>query len=170
MVTIETAAKRFADEHKALCDLVGQLNEGLEALKRQALPAIKRAVARTAERQAELSGLVDQGRHLFVRPRTVIFHGIKVGLEKGKGKIEWDDEERVIKLIRKHLPEQAEGLIKTEEYVSKGALKGLTVAELKLIGCTVEETDDQVVIRPTDSDVDKVVRAMLKEAGEVEGA
>ena len=38
------------------------------------------------------------------------------------------------------------------------------IADLKRIGCTIEETGDVVVIKPTDSDVDKIVSALLADA------
>jgi hypothetical protein len=164
--TIEGAAKGYAAERGDLAEMVRELTEEIEGLKRAALPRIKRAVGRTAERHSDLKGLLERAPWLFVKPRTVIFHGIKVGFEKGKGKIEFEDEQRVIKLIRSKLPEQAEGLIGTDEYVRKSGLKGLSVAELKAIGCTVEESGDQVVIKAADGDVDKVVNALLKEATE----
>ncbi len=165
---IETLARDYAGERQKLVGLVTGLNRRLEAVKREALPEIKRAVGKTAGRESELRGAIDGARELFVEPRTVIFHGIKVGLEKGRGKIEVDDEAHTIRLIRKGLPEQADALIKTEEHVLKSALKWLTVAQLKAIGCTVEESGDQVVIRAADREVDKIVSALLRSAVEEE--
>ena len=139
LAEIETLTKEFSDARQALADIVGDLNLKIECIKRDALPRIKRAVNRTAERQATLAAAVDESRELFVKPRTVIFHGVKVGVEKGKGKIEIEDEDRTMKLIRKHLPDQVDALIKTDPHVSKAALKTLTVAELKaaLPSCTI---------------------------------
>jgi hypothetical protein len=37
---------------------------------------------------------------------------------------------------------------------------------LKKLGCTVRDTGDEVVIKPVDGDVDKIVRALLKDATE----
>ena len=42
------------------------------------------------------------------------------------------------------------------------------MAELKRIGVTVEETGDQIVIKPTDSEVDKLVNALLADAERIE--
>lgn len=167
---LETLTKKYAEARLVLSDLVGALNVKIDALKREAMPELKRAVAKTADRYAELAAGIDTSRELFVKPRTYVWHGVKIGVEKGKGKIELEDEDRTMKLIRKHLAEQADVLIKHEEYVSKSALKNLTVAELKSIGCTVEETDDQVVIRATDREVDKLVNALLKSAIDEETA
>ena len=49
LATIEAAAKKHADNRDALKQIVQALNDQIAALKRVALPDIKRAVARAAE-------------------------------------------------------------------------------------------------------------------------
>lgn len=165
LVTVEVAAKRYAEERDELGRLVRALEDQVEAIKRSCMAGIKRAVARTAERKSELKGIVENAHHLFTRPRTAVFHGIKVGFQKGKGGIDWDDDGQVVALIEKHFPRsQAELLIKTIKKPIAGALADLDVAELRKIGCRVEDTGDQVVIRAADSEVEKVVEALLRDS------
>ncbi len=166
---IETAARKFAAARQELSDLVGELNEKIEALKRQRLTDIKRAVAKAAEHHTKVHDLVEGAPELFKKPRTLVLHGIKVGFQKGKGGISFSDPERVCELIRKHLAEQADTLIRKVESPNKEALGLLPVADLKRIGCNVTEADDQVVIKATDSDVDKIVTALLANATEEQG-
>jgi hypothetical protein len=167
LATVEGMTKRYSEEREELARLVRALNDDLERIKKSAMAGIKRAVNKTAERQAELWTVVNGARHLFVKPRTVIFHGIKVGLQKGKGGIDWDEDETVAALIEKHFPKaQAELLIKTTKKPIAKALGGLDVADLKRIGCRVEDTGDVIVISAADSEVEKVVNALLKDAGE----
>lgn len=166
MLGIEVATKRYAAERENLAAIVDRVQQDLEGIRKEALPGIKRAVAKTAAARAELAGLIEGAPELFEKPRTVVFYGVKVGLQKGKGLIEFEDEERVIRLIRSKLPERAESLVGSESFVRKGLLKELSVAELKLIGCTVEETADQVVIRAVDGEVEKVVQTLLAEKAE----
>lgn len=166
MNDIQARTKAFADARSKLAELVTVLNDGLEQLKRDSLPGIRRAIERAAEKHAELKALLDDSADLFVKPRTVVLHGVKVGFEKGKGRIEFEDAAQVIKLIRRHLPDQADVLIATKELPVKTALAQLSVKELKAIGCTVDDAGDVVVIRPVDSDVDKLVTALLKGATE----
>uniref|UniRef100_UPI00248EC44C hypothetical protein n=1 Tax=Thalassobaculum salexigens TaxID=455360 RepID=UPI00248EC44C len=73
---------------------------------------------------------------------------------------------KVVELIIKHLPEQTESLIKVTETPVKSALANLPTADLKRIGVTVTQTGDQVYIAPTDSEIDKLVDALVKEAAE----
>ena len=119
-----------------------------------------------ATAQDKLYSSIKGNPELFMKPRTLVIQGIKVGMAKGKGKICIDDPAMAIKLIRKHFPEQADVLIKTEEKPVAKAIGQLTVPELKRIGVTVEEAGDQVVIKPTDSEVDKLISALIADATE----
>lgn len=166
LAEIERKTKTYADARARLAALVEALNDTIEALKRDSLPDIKRALGVAAQHENELRSLLQEAPELFVRPRTVIFHGIKVGYAKGKGGIVWEDEARVVALIHKHFAEQAETLIRTKETPVKDALAQLTVADLRRLGCSVEEAGDQVVIRATDSAVDKLVARLIQEATE----
>ena len=165
LATIELAAKRFAADREELSTCVQQLNNSIEALKRHTLPMLKRRLNTAAESEAALTALVDQSRQLFIQPRTVIFHGIKVGIQKGRGGITWDDESKVLDLIARHFTAaEADLLIKTTRKPIKAALEDLDIATLKKIGCRIEDTGDQILIKPADSQVDKLVNSLLKDA------
>jgi hypothetical protein len=170
LADIERQCKLHAERRTRLAEMVAALNDGIAALKKDHLPGIKRALARAAESQAELQALIESAPDLFVKPKTVIFHGIKVGYLKGKGTIEIADKARTVALIRRYLPEQADTLIRTVEEPHKPALALLSVADLRRVGCTVVETGEAVVIKAVDSEVDKMVDALLKDAVDAEGA
>lgn len=165
---IEKLTKEYADARDSLSTTVRTLEEKIEALKRQYLPGIKRQVGIAAARRLDLKNAIEDGKNLFTRPRTVILHGIKVGLQKGKGKIEFDktEMERIVKLIEKHFPERVDDLVQTKKTPIKKALDKLTAAELKRLGIEVEDTGDTVVIKPTDSQIEKLVDRLLKEKDE----
>ena len=65
--------------------------------------------------------------------------------------------------------DQVDTLIKTEESPVKSALLNLSTADLKKIGCTVTDTGDKVLVKSTDSDIDKFVDALLEEPNETRG-
>jgi hypothetical protein len=164
-LTTDTA--RYAESRSALCKIVNKLNADIEELKRQAMPTIKRLVAATAEREAVLRNCINENRNDFSNPRTVVINGIRIGFRKGSGGISWDDDAQVVKRIRGLFEdEQAELLIKTTETPIRKAITELDAATLKRLGCRVEDTGDVVVIKPADSDVDKIVNALLKGATE----
>lgn len=164
LTEIETLTRAYADARALLAERVQALQEEIEAARRRRLRGIKEAVARAADAHAALKAAIESAPELFQRPRTVTIAGIKVGYQKGRGEIVWEDAAQVVRLIRRHLPEQADSLIKVVETPIKSALAQLSVAELKRIGVTVIETGDQVLIKPTDGEIDKLVDALLREA------
>lgn len=168
LTDIEQRVKAFSEARAKVASIVTILNDGIEALKRDNMPDLKKAIARAAEKHDNLKVLIDANPALFKKPRTVVMHGVKVGFAKGKGGIKFDNAEQVVKLIKKHMPEQAEVLIITKETPAKDALSQLNAVELKKIGCSVVDAGDAVVIKPTDSDVDKLVDTLLKGATEGE--
>ena len=164
---IETLTKSFADARSELSEVVGALNEEIERAQRKRLAMIKTLVGRCAEKQEALKAAIAAEPDLFVKPRTYIFHGVKVGLTKGKGGIEWEDDEQLVRLIEKKFKGQEDllaMLIKTTKKPLAKGLEQLDVGDLKQLGCTVEGTGDVVVIKPVDSAVDKIVKALLKDA------
>lgn len=163
---IDKKTQQYADARDRLSEIVAGLNEGIEALKRAHMAEIKRALAKVAEHHDGLKALIEDAPELFVKPRSITVHGTKVGYQKGKGGIEFGNAEQVVRLIRKHLPEQAETLIKTTEAPVKAGLTQLSVTDLKRIGCTVVDADDEVIIKPADSEVDKLVNRLIAEATE----
>ena len=122
MKEIEASTKVYAEARTKLAEVVTTLQDGLEALKKDNLPRIRRQVQRLAELEAQLKALIDQAPDLFVKPKTVVLHGVKVGFEKGKGAILFDDEDKVVQLIEKRLPDLVEQLVKTTKKPLKGCL------------------------------------------------
>ncbi|PKN71221.1 MAG: hypothetical protein CVU54_02020 [Deltaproteobacteria bacterium HGW-Deltaproteobacteria-12] len=163
LIDIEKLTKTFADARQLLADRVRGLEEELQTIKRRRMPGIRSAVNTVMEHHVELKAAVEESSSLFIRPKTIILHGVKVGFQKAKGKLSWNDDAQVVRLIKKHFPDQEDILIKKTEKPSKDALMNLPAADLKKIGVTVNETGDQVVIKSTDSEIDKFVDALLKE-------
>src|SRR4051794_29158595 len=96
---IETSARKLREARDQVAEIVAALDREITALQADAARRIKSAVNKTADRHAELTNLIDTNRHLFEKPRTHTFHGVTCGISKGKGSIEFDDEEQVIKNI-----------------------------------------------------------------------
>lgn len=161
---IESAARHCSHRREALKSLVKAINDSVERIYRERGPELKRLVLSAAQAQAELKLLVAEHPGEFEKPRTQVFHNIKVGYRKGIGGIAWEDDDDVIRLIKKHFPELEDVLIHTEETPIKKALQELPAVDLKKLGVTVEETGDVVVVKPVDTAVDKTIKALLKSA------
>ena len=171
LADIETLAQTFGTRHARICDVLGDLESEQAALLKKYLPRIRAAVADAAAAKLALHTAIAGSPALFEKPRTQIFHGVKVGFRKGSGGIDWDDDQAVVERIEKLFTKpQAELLIKTTKKPIAKALEDLDVADLKRLGCRVESTGDVVEIKPTDSEIEKTVAALLKDAVEVEVA
>lgn len=163
LAEIERLCKAYSLARAALKEKVEALNDEIERLKRQRLPQIRKAVELAAEKQRELTTAVEGSKELFEKPKTQIFHSIEVGFRKGKGQLVWEDEDQLIKLIHKYYPDEWENYIKVVEKPLKTALSQLSVQELKKLGITVIETGDEVVVKATDTEIDRLVNALLKD-------
>jgi|CXWL01.1.fsa_nt_gi arsenate reductase-like glutaredoxin family protein len=168
MELLERLCRTYDEMRGILSTKVDALEVEMDALKRAKLPGIKKALGRAAEAEATLRAAIAESPELFAKPRTVIFHGVKIGYQKGKGKLEWEDDAVLLAKIKKLMGSQVDQLINTKETPSKQGLNTLDVAELRRLGVTVEETGDVVVCKPVDSAVEKLVNALLKDAVDVE--
>ncbi len=163
---ITRAARHFADARRDLAALVDATNRRMRLIYENNLDEIRALLARATDARCALESLIVAAPDFFAQPRTILVHGIKIGLRKGKGGLEWDDEDQVVRLIKKLLPEQADVLIRTTERPIKTALAELPASDLKRLGISVEETGDVPVIQPADSAVDKVVKTFFQTAAE----
>lgn len=161
MARIERLSGCYARQRAELAERLQALEEEITQAKRRRMRGIKGALARTQDAQDTLRRAIAAHPELFRRPKTLTVHGVRVGLMKAKGKIAWEDPAQVVRLIRKHLPEQVETLIQVRENPARGALAQLSAAELKRIGCTVADTGEQPLIKPQDGEVDKLVDRLL---------
>lgn len=167
---LNARALALSNARLQLGQLVQALNAGIEALKANEMPAIRAAIDQATAAWAALEAGVQGSPELFVKPRTVAAHGVTFGIQKSKGVINIPDADKTVALIRKHLPEKADVLITTKEVPVKKAVEQLTAADLKRIGVQVTEGQDTVVIRPAPSDVDKLVKALVKAEVETDAA
>ncbi len=169
--SMELLAGQYADSHAMLAESVERLNAEIEEFKRRRLPQIRRHVRATAGCRDKLRAAIESAPALFSRPRTRVLAGVKVGYAKQRGKVMIDDEAAVIGRIRKLLPAaQAQLLVRVRESVHKPAVYDLVAADLKRLGIRIADDEDVVVIRSTDSDVDKLVEALLIEAERLDNA
>lgn len=161
MQDIERRAKEYAEARARLKDRVDALEAEIAKLRREHITGIKRAAEAASRHREALAAAVDESRGLFEKPRTTVMHGIRVGVMKDKGQLDWDDDARVVALIRRHLSDRFDTLVKVTEKPVKSALQQLSAAELQRIGVRVVETGDAVYVKPADSEIDKLVDKLL---------
>jgi hypothetical protein len=169
LADIEQLTSDYARLRADLAALVGELHDGIAQLKRRAMPAISHAAAEAGSAGNALREALTAAPHLFARPRTRVIAGIKIGYQKQRGQVVIDDEAATIRRMREQFPpEQCELLIRIRESVHKPAVYDLTAGDLKRVSIRIEDDSDTVVIRPIDSDIDRIVDALLAEAVGVE--
>lgn len=166
MHEIEVKTKTYADARTELATYVQALEDEIRAVKRRYLQGIKRRVATAKAAREELRELIGENQALFVKPRTALFHGIRVGFEKGKGVIEIADVARFVERVREHLRAKFDVLVKTTYKPVKKAIANLPADDLKKLGVKVTGTSDEVVIHDATGEVDKLVEALLQDEPE----
>ena len=159
---IDQFTEQYAAARSALADAKTAVEDELLAVKRKHMSRLRKLVEAGKERSAALSAAISASPDLFVKPRTVILHGVRLGIMKSRGEIDWDDEAQVIRRIRAQLPtDQAELLIRVKESVAKAAVYDLSPADLKRLGIRIEGGGDVVTIKDAGGDLDKWLDAML---------
>lgn len=159
---LERHAKGFADARTALVEAATALSDELEEVRRKHMRKLKRAVTQVAAAQTLLTHAIEAAPHLFERPRSIVLHGIKVGMQKGKDTVTWSDPRRVAELVNEHLPDQRDVLVEVIYKPIAAALLQLDAEDRKKIGVRFEAGRDCVLIKPVDGGVDKLVAALLK--------
>lgn len=163
---IETLTRHFSTARDELVERAVNLRDEIEAVKRKHLKRLKFASDATAAAQAALHAAIDANRELFDKPRSVIFHGIKVGLQKGKDGVEYADLDQLVSLMKLHGPETVERLCKVTYKPLQQSLLALDDTDLKRIGCTRRAGTDSVLIKPADAGIDKLIATFLSAAAE----
>lgn len=169
MIEIEQLAAEYAAARAVLAGLVTDLQVEIDRITRSSLPGIRSAVGAVADIHDSLQHAIEAVPEKFMKPRTRVFSGVRCGYLTGKPRVEIPDEAETLRRIRAQLPKaQIELLIAVSERVDKRAVADLTAADLKRLRISVVPGTDEVVIKPTDSAVDKLVDALLKDAEHIE--
>jgi hypothetical protein len=163
---IELACEQFANDRREIASQIHTMERDIARITANYMPQIRSTADVLVARRADLAMQIDSNRPLFEKPRTRIFSDIKVGLQKQKGSIDFEDEEKTIALIEKHFPDRLDDLAPATRKLSKTALANLTAADLKKIGVEITADTDAVLIKPQDSDVEKAVAALLAETNQ----
>ncbi|MBI2801274.1 MAG: hypothetical protein HYX63_13515 [Gammaproteobacteria bacterium] len=158
---IEALTRVYADRLNVLNSAMQDLEDELRLVKRRRLKNLRDRVQEVADAKAELTAAIAFAPALFEKPRTQQFHGIKVGLQKGKGALIWDDDAKVCERIEKYYVDEIGVLIKTTKKPIKEGLEKLSAAELKRLGIEQIKAGDQVVIKSTIGDIEKLVDALI---------
>jgi phage host-nuclease inhibitor protein Gam len=165
LAVVAKLTEKYADRHHALAARVRKLDAEFRVSKKRHLAEIIKLAASAKDARSELEEAIEANRVAFTKPKSQTFFGITVGFRKQPGSLSWDDDASVVALIKKHFAGLVKALIKTTEKPQKDAISKLPADDVKKLGVTVGKDTDEVFIKASDSDVDKLVDALLKETG-----
>lgn len=161
--TIEKNAQRYAQARSELADVVGRLTAEQEEVKRKHMKPLRAAVQKTQQRRDELRIDVEVAPQLFEKPKSRVLHGIRVGYRKAKGKLTFPDPKKVVAKVKEILPDKSDSLVKTEEKPVRAELNKLDAATLRRLGVEVTADTDVAIVEPTtDTEIDKIVDALVE--------
>jgi hypothetical protein len=160
---IEALTKAWADAQDSLAATVQGLEDAVESLRRQYLPALRRQAGIAAARKAALRNAIEESKDAFRRPRTLVIHGVQVGYGKARDEVVVEDEDLTVSLIERLFPEQKDLYLKVRKTVKKQAVRDLPEDAQRSIAVRVDRPGDVVVIKSMDSRIKKYVDRLLKE-------
>ncbi len=162
MSRIEAQVRVYADAREKLEGRLREFNARVEAVTREAMPELKEMARRVAERHMRLDAALKAAPQLFQRPRTVVFHGMKVGYRRQEGRLEYDDADEVVERVRRLLP-NPDPYLHCVTLPDRTALSGLPTEELARLGCRWVEGGDVVLIKPLAGQLDRQIQMLFKE-------
>lgn len=169
MELIEVSCKRYSEANDYLNEVKSELESEVEAIKAKYYKKVKAAIDKVVSCHSELAELVGESRELFTNPKTVIFHGVKVGYIKGNDVLEIKKNKATVEAIKTEFDAATQKtLIKVTETPIKDAIKQLEPDELKRIKCKLIPGKDEVHISTVDTEVDKLIDSLTKQALEIE--
>lgn len=168
MVAIRDAAQRLAKAHRELTVRAElqqrELADAVAPIAEKHRAGLDEAAAQRAEAEADLEALLKASPSLFQAPRSVTVDGVKCGYRKEEDTLDWGDEDLVIKRIEDLHPELYDLLVREKKTLVADALAQLETRQLSKIGVRLVTGADRAFISIGDSDVDKLVKAILADA------
>jgi hypothetical protein len=173
MTTLDNLSKKAAllsDSRDELRVELLLLDGEMQAVKNAHIKRLQQLTRAVIKHEAELSADIEANTQLFVKPRSQIIDGIKFGLQKQKGSLTWDNTDTVLNrmddLFNKGDIDRAvyDVCVETKYSLVVAGLEKLEGKLLKKLGITISADTDKVLIKSVDSDVEKMLNAVIKDA------
>ncbi len=164
LAAVDDKCQLLRKQRNLLSDTLARLNGDIERARLKHIGTIRIQAAAAAQTTDELLDLVETQDALFEQQRSMTIHGIKCGFRKARGKVEYDDEAKVVMRIEQVFEDEVGVLIKTTRKPNKSALLKLAAADLKKLGVEVTGAGDETFVSDTATDIDKMVDKMITEA------
>lgn len=163
LAEITDLCRAYASARDARDEVLERIDDERRAAVRRRMRSLRTRIAEVSAAEDALRSAVAGAPLLFVKPRTVAIDGIKVGFRKQPGRFEIADEARAIQRVRARMPEREDEIVRVRESLDRAALKRLDARQLASIGVAVVDAEDEVVIAPVPTDLDRLADALLDE-------
>lgn len=161
--TITKLTQEFAAAHAELNYLGQTIDAEIATMKVEHAARFRALSAKVRERHAKLSTAIGEAPELFEKPRTMVIAGVRVGLAKGKGGIEYGDPDDVVRRIEKQYGEESDQYLHVKKCPDKEALEKLPTGDLMKLGCAVVNAGDKPVIKPLDGEMTTLAKSLLSQ-------
>ena len=165
---IDVLAKNYAARRARVATLVARMDDDIRTIHTQYRRDLREALGTAAGAKDALVSMIREAADLFTKPKTWTLHGLKFGLRKGTGKVEFEIEEDVlVTKLRKRFGEDSEefrACVEVKHVIKKDALRDLEAKDLAALGVTLEDVVDVPFVKGATSDTDKLVTRLLKES------
>lgn len=158
---IELMVKTYAGRVKILLERSDRMKNEIEAVEKRLMPGIENAAMAVADCRKAVLEAIEENRHLFVKPKTQVMHGIRCGMMKQKGTLEISDPAAVIDRIKTLYPDRAPDLINCTEKPDKKGLEKLDAKSLRRLGVGLTDDVDVPFLKEQDTSADKIVKALI---------
>ena len=114
---LQKRAAALSATRDSLSALVRTLEANIQTVKSGSLADIQKVARQVTKQHIELQELINANPALFVKPRTHVVDGLKYGLQKKPGRLEWADDAKLCDRIGQLAldgalsPEQADLLV-----------------------------------------------------------
>lgn len=170
LAQIQDLATQLAAARLALQKAAAKYNAALQRAVADILPAVREQATQCANAQHQLLEAVRDNPDAFKRPKSHTILDVKFGLRKVGGGILYGDPAEVVSLIERRLPDQIDQLIHVVKSPNKNGIKTLPAADLRKIGCGLIEPHDEPFVQCAQTDLDRLVKAILNQNSQDQSA
>jgi hypothetical protein len=162
LTTIETNCRQLAALRSQLRKKFEARQSAQNTLDAAHNPAIRDLQEQCQAIRTTLLANLAAARDLFVKRKTLEFHGITVGFEKERDSLTLPPEDLLVDRIQKMLPApQSQTLLDRTVKIVKNAFKKLPLETLQILGCSVIKGGDKTIVRTADDDIEALVHKTL---------
>lgn len=177
---IEANTEAFVNARNALLAAASAYQEELETVRKIHRVRLKKHMDKVLAEQARLEASIEANKELFVKPRTKVINGIKVGYQKGKSTVTplFKDDELGTKfashIVRaknmagmyysQDVAAMVSACIKTKHSPVLDAIKTLHKEHediARILEFNVATGEDCVMVKPAETDVSKELTALI---------